>query len=314
MEDDAVVAWIERDARPLHDPEELGRLAARAVVVGVGRPTHGAHELSDLTHRVLRVLVERHGFRALALEVEQPAGERIDHHLLTGEGDPGALLGRLPAHHRTEEVLAVIRWMRERNRASAGDPVRFVGLDPGTPDPPPADPIGDAEPRIAESALRWHDRTGDKVVHWGGFTHTAVGSARTVTFPPAPPATHRNAGSHLRERLGDGYLSVGLVLGHGSVDPGDGPRAVPPPPGGTRFAEAVLGLAGLDSYLLDLRGEHPRPVRTWLDAPATLRLMGPRYEPAAHTDHHMTGGSLAEWFDVVAFVREVTPTIPLTTP
>jgi erythromycin esterase len=39
--------------------------------------------------------------------------------------------------------------------------------------------------------------------------------------------------------------------------------------------------------------------------------MGPRYDPAAYADHHTTGGSLAEWFDVVEFVGEVSPTTPV---
>jgi erythromycin esterase len=311
MEDDTVAGWIARHARPLEDLEAMGQMVGKAVVIGVGRPTHGAHELSELTHRMLGALVERHGFRALALEVEGPAGGRIDDHLRTGEGDPRVLLGGLPAHHRTEEMLAVLRWMRERNRAHPDDPVRFVGLDPDTPDPPPADRIGYVEPRLADNVVGWHERTGDKVVHWGGFTHTAVGAVRTVAFPPAPPATHRNAGSYMRDRLGAGYLSIALTFDHGWVDPGAGPQAVPPPPPGRRFAETMLGKAGPDSYLVDLRGGHSDPVRVWLDAPATLRLMGPRYDPAAHADHHMTGGSLAEWFDVVGFVREVSPTTPI---
>jgi erythromycin esterase len=49
-------------------------------------------------------------------------------------------------------------------------------------------------------------------------------------------------------------------------------------------------------------------VRTWLDAPATLRAIGPSYEPERDADYHMSGGSLAEWFDAIIQLEEVTPT------
>jgi len=62
-------------------------------------------------------------------------------------------------------------------------------------------------------------------------------------------------------------------------------------------------------------GSHRQsPVRAWLDAPVKLRLVGPRYDPAEHAAHNMTGGSLAEWFDAVGFVRQVTPVHRLNQP
>jgi hypothetical protein len=49
-------------------------------------------------------------------------------------------------------------------------------------------------------------------------------------------------------------------------------------------------------------------LRQALDGPAKARLIGSGCEPSGEC--HMTGGSLAEWFDVVLHQREVTPTRP----
>jgi erythromycin esterase len=165
-----------------------------------------------------------------------------------------------------------------------------------------------SQPLLAQNTIWWHEHTGDKIAYWGGIPHTAVGEARQVSFPPAPPTTDRNAGSYLREHFGPSYVSVGLTFHHGTVRPGSKPNTIPaPPPGRT---DSLLGRGCPDSYLLDLHVEQG-PAKAWLDAPATLRLIGPRYDPRDDANHHMTGGSLADWFDLIVHHREVTPPRPL---
>ncbi|MFD9722072.1 erythromycin esterase family protein [Streptomyces sp. NPDC059076] len=119
-----------------------------------------------------------------------------------------------------------------------------------------------------------------------------------------PPGTERNAGSYLRERFGADYVSLGLTFHLG-------PAPVPPPD----YAEAVLGSAGHDAYLLDLRsGVPPAGVWRWLTAPARTRLVGPGYDPADDRAHQLSGGSLAQWFDAIVHWRKVTPARPLRVP
>jgi erythromycin esterase len=72
---------------------------------------------------------------------------------------------------------------------------------------------------------------------------------------------------------------------------------VPRPP--HDWAERPLGDAGLDQYLLDLRADAPPAVRAWLHAPTTTRAIGPSFDPQRHDDYYITGGSLAQWFDVI---------------
>jgi erythromycin esterase len=83
-------------------------------------------------------------------------------------------------------------------------------------------------------------------------------------------------------------------------------RGAPP-----EFVEAVLADVDIDAYALDLRGLLPAPIRRWLDAPATTRLIGPHYDPEQDAAYHMCGGSLADWFDVIIHSQETTPIRPL---
>jgi erythromycin esterase len=309
-----VTRWIVENAHPLttvdpgaplSDLAPLADMVGDARVVGVGRPTHGAHELSTLTHRIVRLLVEHLGFRSLALEEGWTTGIPIDEYLRTGSGDPRELVKGASPPHRTEEFLDVLRWMRAYNEVNPTDPLRFVGVDISN-ELHAIDAMASMsyiESCLADNTIWWHEHTGHKIVYWSG-SHTAIGHARTVTFPPAPPKTGRNAGSYLREHFGAGFVSVGLSFHHGSV-----PNPVPAPTPGR--ADALLGSTGLAAYLLDLRADQPDPVRTRLQAPAKLRLIGPNYDPDDDASHHMSGGSLNDWFDLIIHHREVTPTHPI---
>ncbi|MER6912710.1 erythromycin esterase family protein [Streptomyces sp. NPDC000594] len=308
-----VTPWIRRHAHrlttldpeaPLTDLLPLADLVRDATVVAIGASARETHELSVLSHRLLRALVEEGGFRALALEGDDASRVGLDTYVKTGAGDPRRLLAGARSFWRTEEILGAVHWMRSFNRLHPDDPVRFVGATGSAPgDAPPLDGPAGVERSLAQGVIRWHDHTGDRIVYWGGLAHTADGDSLTLS-PSSPPMTLRSAGSHLRERFGAGYVSIGLTFHHGRA-----PHPVPAPP--AEFAEAVLGSAGPDPYLLDLRAGGPPPVRAWLDAPARTRLLFPTPDPGGDTVHHLSGGSLADWFDVVLHTPEVTPVLPL---
>ncbi|GAA1213974.1 erythromycin esterase family protein [Prauserella alba] len=303
--------WITGAAHPLDttdpaallgDLEPLRDMAGDASVVGVARGVHGAREFGRLTHRVLRFLVERLGFRSLAIEAGARTGTAVDSWLRTGRGDVASLLSDDHSWWRTAEFVEVLHWMRARNEHRPGDPVRVVGLvDVDEPD------MHVLEQKLAANTLRWRERTGHRILYWSG-SHSAVGHARSVAWTADRSGagdTDRNAGSYLRERLGTGYLSAGLTFHHGTVDLDGAPVRVPAPP--SDFTDAVLGSTHLDRYLLDLRAggavaEH------LADAPAKLRLLGPHSDPTQPAG--MSGGSLPEFFDVVLHTREVTPATP----
>ncbi|WP_405678173.1 erythromycin esterase family protein [Streptomyces sp. NBC_01511] len=309
MTETTVAQWIRQHAHPLTtlDPQApladllpLADLVRDSAVVAVGAATRQAHELSTLAHRAVRFLVEQQGFRSLALEGDDAVRLGLDAYISTGTGDPKALLSEARSFWQTEEILDVVRWMRSYNRRHQDDPVRFVE-DLGRPRTPGLrmDSLAGIEQGLAESTIRWQEETGDKIVYWGGLAHTAVSSSRNTYSTPSPHG-HRNAGSYLRERFGTRYVSIGLTFHHGTA-----PYLITSPP--EDFADATLGRADLDTYLLNLRTDSPASVRAWLDAPTKTRMIGPAYDPEDNDAYRISDGSLAGWFDAVIHSQVVTP-------
>ncbi|RJL35937.1 erythromycin esterase family protein [Bailinhaonella thermotolerans] len=137
--DGDVVRWIDanavRPARidaegPVDDLGALRRIVGGAKVVGLGEPSHGAHEQVTVRHRVIRYLVERMGFRTVAWEESWGSGVAVDRYVVSGEGDAREVVSRMGFQWRGEAMLGLVRWMREFNRGRpAHDRVRFVGAD-----------------------------------------------------------------------------------------------------------------------------------------------------------------------------------------
>src|SRR5436309_8432784 len=154
---------------PFDDLAPLANRARNATVVALGSATRQSHELSVLTHRVMRFLVEEHGFRSLALEGDEAASIALDMFVRTGAGDPRAILAGARSFWRLAEILAAVRWLRARNERNPDDPVRVVhvaeqlreamGQLPGSED---------VERRTAQITIAWHEQTGDRIVYWGG--------------------------------------------------------------------------------------------------------------------------------------------------
>lgn len=113
------------DLRPLTDAFEGKQ------IVGMGEATHGTREFFQLKHRLLRFLVERLDFRIFGLEANFSETLAINDYVQRGEGDPEAALeGIYLWPWYTEEVLALIEWLREYNDGrDPGDQVRFYGYD-----------------------------------------------------------------------------------------------------------------------------------------------------------------------------------------
>ncbi|WP_327656875.1 erythromycin esterase family protein [Streptomyces sp. NBC_00483] len=308
--------WIERYSHsltsrkpdePLDELRPLAPLVRDAKIVALGAAARQTRELADVAHRIVRLLVEEEGFRSLALEGDDPGRLGLDAYVATGEGDPRVLLAEARSFLRTAGILELVRWMRSYNERHPGDPVRFARpLVEPVRHPTRLDGLAGLERELADGAAWWQRHSGDKVVYWGGMAHTAVGDPRTVS-PSEPPQTHRNMGGYLRELLGEDYRSVGLTMAQGSLAHGSLAQALPAP--SADFVDSLLGSAAGNraGYLLDLGLPRPAQVRRFLDAPTRTRLIGPFYDPRNDEDHHLSGGSLASWFDVVVHTQEVTP-------
>ena len=138
---------------PNEDLRALDEVIGDARVVALGEQTHGTSEFFRMKHRVLEYLVEEHGFTLFAIEANMPEAERLNRYVLTGEGDAGELLAGLYFWTwNTQEVLAMIEWMREHNE-TADVPVQFTGFDmqfPGVAAEQVTDFLAELDPELLE--------------------------------------------------------------------------------------------------------------------------------------------------------------------
>lgn len=129
------VALADLQGHPLQLPDEalspLLPAFGSARVLGLGEPTHGTREAFQLKHRLIRFLAERGELRVLAFECGYSAAESINAYVLEGRGDPRqALKAQGYWCWQTEEILALLLWLRRHNaQAAPGRRVAFQGID-----------------------------------------------------------------------------------------------------------------------------------------------------------------------------------------
>jgi erythromycin esterase len=137
-------AWVAKHAIALKtvvagngfdDMKPISDVVGSARIVALGEATHGTREFFQFKHRMLEFLVSQMGFNLFAIEASEPDALAIDDYVLTGKGDPAAILENLGFWTwNTEEVLDMIRWMRAWNEDPAHDrKVRFYGFDMQNP-------------------------------------------------------------------------------------------------------------------------------------------------------------------------------------
>jgi erythromycin esterase len=171
--------------------------------------------------------------------------------------------------------------------------------------------------RMAENVGWWQEYTGHRVVYWSTLAHSARSGQLSIPVPPRGTLHFVPTGTHLAERYGSGYVSIGLTFGSGAVLSGWGlppftARPLPTPPVPAGFAEVPLGDVVAERFLLDLRGDPPPPAREWRDGAARTRLIGSiGAADVPAEDYRMTGGSLSQWCDLLLHSQVVTPTHPV---
>ena len=132
------IAWVRTNAMPLAsveaghgfaDLEPLRHIIGDARIVSLGEATHGTREFFQLKHRLLEFCVSELGFTIFGIEASYPECLRINDYVLNGTGNPAeALASQRFSTWDTDEVLALIEWMRAWNRTQARK-VKFYGFD-----------------------------------------------------------------------------------------------------------------------------------------------------------------------------------------
>ncbi|MFZ1145578.1 MAG: erythromycin esterase family protein [Bryobacteraceae bacterium] len=141
-DDQPAIEWMRANAIRLATPEAghgfadmqpLKQVVGNARIVALGEATHGTREFFQLKHRMLEFLATEMGFTIFSIEANMPEAYRLNDYVLNGNGDPKKLLkGMYFWTWDTEEVLDMIRWMREFNKSGKGR-VEFTGFDMQTP-------------------------------------------------------------------------------------------------------------------------------------------------------------------------------------
>lgn len=130
------IKWLSDNTIPLKtveagngfkDLQSLKKTLKDVQIIGLGESTHGTREFFQVKHRMLEFLVKEMDFRVFAMELDYVACHKINDYV-TGKTDK--------YHHgllklwNTEEVLAMINWMRTYNASiPENKKVKFIGFD-----------------------------------------------------------------------------------------------------------------------------------------------------------------------------------------
>lgn len=297
-----IARWVARHGTPFPLDGETARLAgggaaARADVLGIAATTRLTGELTAAARALIRSAVEDHGFRAVLLEGGTSAS--LDRYVTTGEGDPRALLMESQSFLRTRETLDLLEWLRQWSAEHPHDPVRVVHGDGSRPAPVNLANPAEIEKELAGLGLEWLERTGQRVVHWGGTGHLVATSPRH--HGQAPDEDGASAGDRLRARLGGRYALLVLTFGGGDL------LGTPVLPAGPDLVESAFGDVPGAAFQLDLAelAGAPDDVVAWWRRTLRTRCVGPVYSRESAADAWVEArgpGPLADAFVHVARV------------
>lgn len=107
-----------------------------AHLVLLGEATHGTHEFYALRAQITQRLIDRHGFRIVAVEADWPDAYRANRYV-HGEGEDAMAVDALSGFKRfpqwmwrNHDVVDLVQWLHQYNRGkSPYDQAGFYGLD-----------------------------------------------------------------------------------------------------------------------------------------------------------------------------------------
>jgi erythromycin esterase len=109
--------------------QPLKAVVGNARIVALGEAAHCNGSFSRAKHRMVEFLVNEMDFTVFAIEATFPGALELNDYILTGEGDPERALGALAyAAWNTEEILAMVKWMRQYN-STHEKKMKFYGFD-----------------------------------------------------------------------------------------------------------------------------------------------------------------------------------------
>ncbi|HEY5547739.1 MAG TPA: erythromycin esterase family protein [Gemmatimonadaceae bacterium] len=135
----ATIDWVRTNSVQFltDDPESgdadlasLRTMIGSSRLVALGEATHGTREFFRMKHRVFAWLVRNLGFTQFSIEASLPEALAVEQYVQTGIGDPAMVVrGMYFWTWSTEEVIALVQWMRAWNAAGSQPRVHFTGFD-----------------------------------------------------------------------------------------------------------------------------------------------------------------------------------------
>lgn len=111
------------------DLEVFRQAVGDAKVIALGEATHGTSEFFLLKHRLLQYAVQDLGVRVFAVEANQLEVEKINRYVCDGIGTADKVIRVMFSVWNTQEMLALIEWIRAYNIENPSQKVEFVGFD-----------------------------------------------------------------------------------------------------------------------------------------------------------------------------------------
>lgn len=302
--DGTTLDWMARHASPIRaidhgaDERDLARwdsLTLNARVIGLGEQTHGSSEFSRMKLRLVAHGIRSQHMTVLGLENAPAPVAAINRYLHGDAAEVDTLMSKLSRLWRTEEVKAVVTWLRAYNdeQRRAGRPlVDMIGID--VMNGSPARDSGMAESIAQAIAQRPAE---DRAMFWAHNIH--------VSYLPA------RIGVQLRRILGLGYVALGFGTAEGtyrahaptdaqSVQT-DGHVLASPTPGSVERNLAKLGpRVGGVAQLYDLHGIATDARGAWLTKPRSFRHVGTNAAPVIQVEN------VGAMFDLLMFIPTTT--------
>lgn len=141
-----------------------------------------------------------------------------------------------------------------------------------------------------------------KLIVWAHDAHIANDAAYEADFK----AGIKNMGAMLRARFQSAYLPIGTAFYQGAITAfGQGTSTQAVGAAGEGTYNYTLEQVGFSPYLVDLRTTPPGAVSKWANGPSVFVYYGRDAENLS--DY----GPLKQWFDVLVFIRDSTPSRPI---
>lgn len=127
----SITAMLSADvAAPAGDLRKLDPHFTKVRLVGMGESTHGTREFFTMRHRFFQYLVEVHNFNTFFMEAEVTDCFVINKYI---RGDHSNLMQAMASLKfwpwKTEEMKALIIWMRKHNNLNPANQITFIGVD-----------------------------------------------------------------------------------------------------------------------------------------------------------------------------------------